>query len=250
MGTGWIHHYRKLLSGRVYVLNWELQKASQLAKRNKKIHYKSNINSGEDRTLYCQREAHKEEQAWSKLDSYALPLASDYCLVFAAPRKECWRKQDSFHLRVCGTSSVEACQKAWLSKQFSSVTTTELLNVATATIPSHSTEQQLPLYMPSGQLYKLEEHKLHFMKAGKGCFSGSASAGGVFRTYGKKERSDIHATSSLSHIRSKSLEQCGHCTSPPFPLQHKSLAQPQVQQNARLKHAMVCASAPQEAQQH
>lgn len=36
MDTGWIRHYRKILSGRGYVLNWELQKASQLAKRNKK----------------------------------------------------------------------------------------------------------------------------------------------------------------------------------------------------------------------
>lgn len=131
---------------------------------------------------------------------------------------ERWRAGGySSHLCICGTSSMEACQNHdWVS---SSVTTTELLNLLLLpqllTIPLYSSEQQLPLYTFSGQLYKSEKHKLHFMKAEKGCFSGSASAEAVFRKrYGKKEKLHMHAIPSLPHTVDSSLEQCGHCTSP------------------------------------
>lgn len=92
--------------------------------------------------------------------------------------------QDSSHLHVCGTSSVEACQNHdWVN---SSVTTTEVLNLPLlaqlANISLYSSEQQLPLYTFSGQLYKSEEHKLHFMKAEKEC-----KCKGSFWEYGEKE---------------------------------------------------------------
>lgn len=71
MDIGWIHHYRKLLSGRGHVLNWELQKASQLAKRNKKYITKSTQTLVMIIPPHFERGVHKEEQACSKLEGYA-----------------------------------------------------------------------------------------------------------------------------------------------------------------------------------
>jgi len=65
-----------------------LQKASQLAKRNKKYITKATQTLVITITPHFQREVHKEEWACSKLEGYALPLANDYCLVFAASRKD------------------------------------------------------------------------------------------------------------------------------------------------------------------
>lgn len=122
MDTGWIHHYSKLLSGRGYVLNWELQKASQLAKRNKKYITKATQSLAMIIPPHFQREVHKQEWACTKLEGYALPLANDYCHVFAAPRKDCWMKESRtgflspLHLWHIKYGSMP---KPWLSKQFS-----------------------------------------------------------------------------------------------------------------------------------
>lgn len=189
MDTGWIHHYRKLLSGRGYVLNWELQKASQLAKRNKKYITKATQTVVMIIPRHVQREVHEEEQACSELEGDALPLASDHRLVCAAPRKDCWMMESRagflspLHLWYTESGSMP---KPWLSKQFSD-NHWVAQSGATATITTiinysfYSNEQELPLYTFSGQLWTSEKHQLHFMKAEKGCFSGSASAEQVFR---------------------------------------------------------------------
>lgn len=128
-----------------------------------------------------------------------------------------WRRagQDSSHLRICGISSMEAC---WNHDGVNrSVITKELLTLLPQlpAIPLYSSEQQLPLYTFSGQLYKSEEHKLHFVKAEKGCFSGSASAEGVFRKIWKKGK-NTHACNPLTstHTLDSSPEKRGHCTGP------------------------------------
>lgn len=129
--------------------------------------------------LHFQRELHKEEQACSKSEGCALPWTNDCCLFFAAPRKDCWMKErrtDSSHLGICGVSSMEARpNRGWVN---SSVTP------LSCSICCYYHSYRLFLYIPASNrcpfissLYKSEEHILHFMKAEKGCFSGSARGG-------------------------------------------------------------------------
>lgn len=112
-------------------------------------------------------------------------------------------RQDSSHLHVCGTSSLEECQNH--DRGNSSVTTTEVLNLLLLAQLSnfnfHSSEQQLHLYTFSGQLSKSEEHKLHCMKAEKEALSRECKCRGNFWEYGEKEIT--HACNSLtsSHTR-------------------------------------------------
>lgn len=54
-------------------------------------------------------------------------------------------------------------------------------------ISLYSSEQQLPLYTFSGQLYKSEEHKLHFMKAEKEVLFREYKCRGSFCEYGENE---------------------------------------------------------------
>lgn len=97
------------------------------------------------------------------------------------------------------------------------MTTTEVLNLLLlaqlSNISLYSSEQQLPLYTFSGQLYKSEEHKLHFIKAEKEVLFRNTSAEGVFENT-EKMKLHSHATPSLPHTLDIFLEQQGHCTSP------------------------------------
>lgn len=71
------------------------------------------------------------------------------------------------------------------------MTTTEVLNLLLlaqlSNISLYSSEQQSPLYTFSGQLYKSEEHKSHFMKAEKEVLFRECKYRGSFWEYGEKE---------------------------------------------------------------
>lgn len=217
MDTGWIHHYRKLLSGRGYVLNWELQKASQLAKRNKKYITKATQTVVMIIPPHVQREVHEEEQACSKLEGDALPLATDHCslsLQLTGRTVEWWRAgQDSSCLCICGIPSLEACwNHDWVN---SSVTITELLSLELlprlSTIPFIPVSKSCP-FIPSLDSFGHQKSINRISWKQKRGASQGAQVQSKFsgRDMEKKEEWHMHAVALLPHA----LEQRGHCTSP------------------------------------
>lgn len=83
------------------------------------------------------------------------------------------------------------------------MTTTEVLNLLLlaelSNFSLYSSEQQLPLYTFSGQLYKSEEHKLHFIKAEKEVLSRECKCRGNIWEYGEKEIAHAHDSLTSSH---------------------------------------------------